>query len=157
MLLFGFWEIKLRNLPFSWYVFYLCQVSNCRVCQYTQSNKILSVHKRVMLQPLEILTVSFLYSTDIHPGAQDRSSIQSVNLVYRNIDEQCLATTKLMLSSVAGSITTTPVLPRVWLKTHIYTLQQRPTSGNRCNNTPSHSLGRHTFKNMTVAKNVAWC
>lgn len=157
MLLFGFWEIKLRNLPFSWYFFCLYQVSNCRVHQYMQPNKILSVHKRVMLQPLEILTVSFLYSTDIHPVPQDRSSIHSGNLVYRNIDEQGLATTKLMLSSVAGSRTTTHVLPRVWLKTHTYTLQQRPTSGNQCNKTPSHSLGRRTFKNMTGAKNVAWC
>lgn len=100
-----------------------------------------------------MMTVSFLYSTDIHPVAQDRSSICSINLVYRNTDERCLAVTKLMLSSMAGAIATTRALPRVWFKTHTDTLQQRPTSGNECNKTPSHSLGRNIYKNMTRAAN----
>lgn len=99
------------------------------------------------------MTVSFLYSTDIHPAAQNTSSIHAINLVYRNTDEWCLAVTKLMLSPMAGAIATTCVLPRVWFKTHTYILQQRPTSGNERNNTPSRSLGRNTYKNMTSAAN----
>lgn len=92
------------------------------------------------------MTVSFLYSTDIHPVAQNRTSIRSINLVSRNTDERCLAVTKLMLSSMAGAIATTCVLPRVWFKTHTDTLQQRPTSGNERNDTPSGSLGRNTWQ-----------
>lgn len=155
MLLFGFWEIKFRNLPFSWF-FYLCNMSNCKEYQYMQSNKILSIHKRVTLLFAEMMTMSFLYSTDIHSVAKDRSSIRSINWVYRNTGERCLAVTKLMLSSMAEAIATTCVLPRVWFKRHTDTLQQWSTTGNE-HNAPSRTLGRNTYRNMTRAANkVAW-
>lgn len=156
MQLFGFWEIKLRNSPFSWYFLNLYQVSICRVHQYMQSNKILRIHKRVMLEPLEILTASFLYSTDIHPVAQDRSSIHSINLVYRNTDEECFNynwTHTVFCGRIHNNHSCTA---KGLVKTHTRTLQQRPIGGNYCSYTLSNSLGRCTDKNMTVAKNTAW-
>lgn len=99
--------------------FYSYQVSNCSA----------SVHAvKQDTQYTQEVTASgdsdtFFFVFNRLPPSSTGQILHSINLVYRNIDEQCLATTKLMLlSSVPGSIKTTHVLPRVWIKTHTYTL-----------------------------------
>lgn len=99
----------------------------------TQSQTRCSVYTRE-LWVMEMMTVSFLYSTDIHPVAQSRSSLPSVSFIYWNREEWCLAVTKLMLSSMAGSISTTCMLPRVWFNTHLY-------SGKECTKLPLAAWG----------------
>lgn len=99
----------------------------------TQSQTRCSVYTRE-LWVMEMMTVSFLYSTDIHPVAQSRSSLPSVSFIYWNREEWCLAVTELMLSSMAGSISTTCMLPRVWFNTHLY-------SGKECTKLPLAAWG----------------